>query len=281
MPPVRWGHALDRKFPLRHGTLVAYVALFIALGGSGYAATRIASIAGSSPVKVRCSATRAGKRVNCKVVKGSGAGPRGQQGPPGRNGAAGPTTYSGPPAFTFVEQTPGVPASSSVSVNFGQLHNDEWQNIALFTSFKRHPCERAGAADPADADQRPDRVRRLDIALLLGQLLLRRSAGPTDPTSEQLTHIALVEYVENNVPTDTFQPPAYTTVPLWSAPITNAAPATSSGAGGCVTFGPSSPVAIQPNGFLALWITPSYSAPDSDTGGVQVSFGRITTTFGP
>lgn len=63
-----------------HATVIAYVALFLALVGSGYAAVRIAS---SAPVKVRCSASRRGKRVSCQVVKGSGVGPRGLQGPPG------------------------------------------------------------------------------------------------------------------------------------------------------------------------------------------------------
>src|ERR1700683_480426 len=125
---------LSKRLFLGHGTVVAYVSLFIALGGSGYAATRIASIASSAPVKVRCSATHAGKKVSCKVVKGSGVGPRGPQGLPGKNGnngASGPTTYSQPPAFTFVEQTPGVPQSSATSVTIGGLHDgDEWENIA-------------------------------------------------------------------------------------------------------------------------------------------------------
>jgi hypothetical protein len=277
----------SKRLLFGHGTVVAYVSLFIALGGSGYAATRIASAASSAPVKVRCSATHAGRKVSCKVVKGSGVGPRGRQGPPGKNGnngASGPTTYSQPPAFTFVEQTPGVPASSSVSVNFGTLQDDEWQNIALYTSIKQDiPASTPGQPIVQTLINGPTEFEGSTSHFYSGGFCYGGQLNQTDPTSAQLTHVALVEYVENNgpVPTNTFQPPQYTTVTLWSAPITNAAPATASGAGGCLTFGPSSPVAIQPNGFLALWITPTFSAPDSSTSGVQISFGRITTSFGP
>jgi hypothetical protein len=84
-----------------HGTVVAWVALFIALGGSGYAAVTIASAGG---VKVRCSASRGHKKVGCKVVKGSGVGPqgpRGVQGPPGPTGPSGATTLTEPPGYSF------------------------------------------------------------------------------------------------------------------------------------------------------------------------------------
>ncbi len=278
---------LSKRLFLGHGTVVAYVSLFIALGGSGYAATRIASIASSSPVKIRCSASRGRRRVACKVVKGSGVGPRGPQGLPGKNGnngASGPTTYSQPPAFTFVEQTPGVPQSSATSVTIGGPHDgDEWENIALYTSFKQDI--------PAAAPGQPILQTLVNGPTeYVGTTSQFYSAGfcyggqlSANPSSEQLTHIALVEYVENNgpVPSNSPAPPAYTTDTLWSAPITGAAPASSSGAGGCMTVAPPKPVAIQPNGFLALWFTPSYTAPSSDTTGTQISFGRITTSFGP
>jgi hypothetical protein len=275
---------LVKRFFRGHGTVVAYVSLFIALGGSGYAATRIATASRSAPVKVRCSASQGRRRVACKVVKGSGVGPRGAQGPPGTNGALGPTTYSQPPAFSFVEQTPGVPQSSAVSVTIGSLHDgDEWQNIALFTSFQQDI--------PASAPGQPILQTYVNGPTEFeGSTSHFYSAGfcyggqlSVNPTTEQLTHIALVEYIENNgpVPTDSAAPPAYTTDTLWSAPITGAVPASSSGAGGCLTVTPPKPVAIPPNGYLALWFTPSYTAPDSDQNGVQISFGRITTSFGP
>ncbi len=82
------GGMLSRRFLAGHGTVVAYASLFIALGGSGYAATRIATAARSAPVKVRCSASRGGRRIGCQVVRGSGTGPRGAQGLRGENGTA-------------------------------------------------------------------------------------------------------------------------------------------------------------------------------------------------
>jgi hypothetical protein len=270
-----------------HTSVIAYLALFLALGGTGFAAQQTAHVAGSSPVKVRCSATRSGKHVGCKVVKGSGVGPRGPRGPQGNtgnNGASGPTTYSDPPAFTFVEQTPGVPPSSAVSVTTGELHNGEqYQNIALYTQASQdisatapgEPILQTYVNGPTEFDGSPVRFYGASFCYG-GQLSIH-------PTTEQLTHVALVEEVENNgpVPPGTAQPPAYTPVTVWSAPITNAVAASSDGAGGCMSVGPSSPVAVQPNGMFALWFTSSYTAPSSDTVGVQITFGRITTTFGP
>jgi hypothetical protein len=277
----------SKRLLLGHGTVVAYISLFIALGGSGYAATRIAAAASSAPVKVRCSATHAGKKVSCKVVKGSGVGPRGPQGPPGKNGnsaASGPTTYSQPPGFSFVEQTPGVPASSAVSVNIGSLHDgDEWQNIALFTAAKQDiPTSAPGEPVLQTLVNGPTEFLGSSSHFYSAGFCYGGQLSPAE-SSEQLTHIALVEYIENNgpVPADSAAPPGYTTATLWSAPITGAVPASANGAGGCMTVTPPKPVAIQPNGYLALWFTPTYTAPSGDQDGAQISFGRITTSFGP
>jgi hypothetical protein len=276
---------LSKRLFLGHGPLVAYVSLFIALGGSGYAATRIASIARSAPVKVRCSATHAGKRVSCKVVKGSGVGPRGPQGPPGKNGntgAAGATTYTQPPAFAFFEQTPGT---TSTSVNVGALNdNDEWQNFALFTAFNQdiptsapgEPILRTWLESPSELDGSPAHLQSV-------QFCYGGQSSTSPVANAQLTHATVVEYVEPNgaVPPNTAQPPAYNTVALYDTALTNTVPAGVNGAGGCETVAPPSPVAIQADGELALDLTYTFTAPQSDQSGIQVTLGRVTTTYSP
>ena len=70
-----------------HATIVAYLALFVALGGSGYAATRLTK----SPLKVRCLASKGGKKVACAVVSVTVGknGKNGLQGPKGNTGRPG------------------------------------------------------------------------------------------------------------------------------------------------------------------------------------------------
>jgi hypothetical protein len=125
---------------LTHGTAVAYLALFLALGGSGYAATRlggrskggpVAQAARSSKLKVHCTATKGGKKVKCVAVTGVVAGPRGPQGrqgppgpkgPPGNNGTSttgsggGTTVFVQPPAYAIGNEALS-PASCSTGTN--------------------------------------------------------------------------------------------------------------------------------------------------------------------
>jgi hypothetical protein len=108
--------AVRSRARLTHGTAVAYLALFFALGGSGYAATQlgghskgapVAHAARGSKLKVHCTATNGRKRVKCVAVTGVVVGPRGPQGPrgpkgpPGNNGTS--TTGSGGGATVFVQ----------------------------------------------------------------------------------------------------------------------------------------------------------------------------------
>lgn len=85
---------------LRHN-VVAYLALFIALGGSSYAAIKLpANSVGSKQIKpnaVRSSDVQNSSLAAIDFKAGQlPAGPRGAQGPPGGRGATGPAGASGP-----------------------------------------------------------------------------------------------------------------------------------------------------------------------------------------
>jgi hypothetical protein len=116
------GEGTGRKRFFNHGTVVGYVALFFALGGSSLAATHIASTAREAPhskapkVKVVCSATQGKKKIGCSVVTGAVGprGPRGLQGSPGPKGDSGTTTTTttigstgATPGPTVLTQAPG------------------------------------------------------------------------------------------------------------------------------------------------------------------------------
>jgi hypothetical protein len=138
--------AVRSRARLTHGTVVAYVALFFALGGSGYAATQlgghskgapvapVAHAARGSKLKVHCTATNGGKKVKCVAVTGVVRGPQGPQGPPGPKGAqgipgkngtsttgssgggGGTTVFVQPPAYAIGNEAPS-PASCSTGTN--------------------------------------------------------------------------------------------------------------------------------------------------------------------
>jgi hypothetical protein len=125
---------------LTHGTAVAYLALFFALGGSGYAATQfgghskggpVAHAARGSKLKVHCTATNGAKKVKCLAVTGVVRGPRGRQGPPGPKGATGnngtgtsggsggATVFVQPPAYTIGDVVSTSCDSGADAINEG------------------------------------------------------------------------------------------------------------------------------------------------------------------
>src|SRR2546423_15670451 len=79
---------------LSYSNVVATVALFVALGGSSYAALRLPRNSVGS-AQVRNHSIKAVDLARDAVPAGA-RGPRGPQGPAGANGAAGPTRPPGP-----------------------------------------------------------------------------------------------------------------------------------------------------------------------------------------
>ena len=280
---------LSKRLFLGHGTVVAYVALFIALGGSGYAATRIATESRSAPVKVRCSALQGRRRVACKVVKGSGVGPRGPRGPGGPrglggpSGAAGPSSYTEVPAFSFLTQPNTGPGVTAVDVNTGTLHpNDEYQNFAVFTNNSEDvpatapgkPVFRTYLLSPGELDGSPAHLASV-------QFCYGFQDDPAKTTTISFTNASVVEFDDPASGAGAGPITGYTPVSLFDMPLTNTVAGTVAGSGGCETVTPPSAPAINPDGYLALDLTGTFTAPNSSTGGDQVLFGRVTTTYSP
>lgn len=120
--------SMFRRLARRHGTVVAYLALFAALGGSAYAA---ASITGKAikngtvtgrDVKNRSLGTQELSPQALRALAsqaGPGAagvpGPRGERGEPGARGPAGPRGETGPVGLTGPQGPPGPMGPSGVS----------------------------------------------------------------------------------------------------------------------------------------------------------------------
>ena len=110
----------------RHATVVAYLALFVALGGSSYAAVRIGStqiVDNSVRSKdIRNNEIRSTDVLNGSLVAGDfkagqlPAGPRGETGPPGPQGEAGAPGRAATSLFAYIRDTG---ASSPATVDYG------------------------------------------------------------------------------------------------------------------------------------------------------------------
>ena len=293
------GPVLPRvRVRVSHTTVVAYLALFIALGGSGYAATQlgghapraVAQAARAPSVKVRCSATRSGHKVACQVVRGSGVGPRGPRGPrgsqgprglPGNNGAAGPTSFTQTSSFAYYAQTPGATA---VDVNTGILHpagEQQYENFAVFTNPSQkvaanapgQPIFRTYLTSPGELNGTPAHLQSIEFCY---------GSNPTAGTNTlAFTHAKVVEYTEPPASATGLagNPPPFNKLTLVDQSFNDVGVA--GGSGGCQKVTPATPAKIDPSGYLTLEVTVTYTAPNSDTAGVQLTFGRVTTTYSP
>jgi hypothetical protein len=277
-----------RRFGTTHATAIAYVALFVALGGSGYAATTIASASRSAPVKVRCSASQGRRRVACKVVTGSGVGPRGAQGPPGPSGTSGPTVLSQGPGYSRQPATiSGFPWTNTSGQSYD---NDAEQEFTAFSQYSPEPLQtttlQTALLTPSEVAGGSERLASVQFCYGV--------FNNTDPGAGYTSTIQIsnAEVVEDNEPgsstsaaptspntNTTPEAPLYASEPLINAPFSPALENSSS----CRTIAASSPAPISASGYLSLVLTVSYQG--EAYGGAYpegtISLGRVTTTYAP
>jgi hypothetical protein len=289
-----------KRLHLGHGTAVAYLSLFLTLGGTGFAATRIAGVgapvahgAGAAKVKVRCTAKQGAKKVKCQVVGGSGSGsigPRGPRGFPGTNGtngtngtggAAGPTVLTQPPAFSVAPG--GAIAFQGAGGSFSA--NDEEQgwtatsfspsaNTGSQTSFVTYllsPSKVAGSAE-----------HLASVEFCYGAFANTNAAYP-EKAAISITHATVDEYTESaTAGTTPVGAPPYSAVPLIDTALTVPA------GYGCQTLTPPTPPEIDPSGYLELSVTASFSSGGYYQNGSNYQYpvapmylGSVTTTYSP
>ena len=271
-----------RRFGTTHATAIAYVALFVALGGSGYAATRIATASRSAPVNVRCSASRAGKKVACRVVLGSGVGPRGAQGDRGDRaapGAAGPLTLTSPPSYTALYaqiSNPLVGVNSPSSDPTGQL---EWQRMNVYSgSVVASPATvpfQMFLLSPSELDGSADHISAIDLCYGIQDSTIGSS-------TLSITRVTVLELTEPDGTASGAQPVYSSPSAVFDQPVDLVGSAT--GQTSCVKIPASaSAPAITPGGYLALRVQVSFVGPTAPKSYNQgwIYFGRITTTYAP
>ncbi len=122
-----------RKFATPSPALViSMVALFMALGGTGYAASQAGG--GDHAAAAKNAKVKRGKR-GPRGLPGP-RGPQGTQGPQGANGAQGTPGANGSPAFgALLGRGVNVPAGTSFLAPSGQLAADANENnVSSFTA---------------------------------------------------------------------------------------------------------------------------------------------------
>jgi hypothetical protein len=271
---------------ISHTSVIAYLALFLALGGTGFAAQQIAQAAKSPPVKVRCSASRSGRRVACAIVRGKGVGPRGAQGVPGKPGAPGAPGAAGSTALTAAPSyTPLYTQISNPLVGVNNISSDptgqlEWQRMNVYSgSVVSTPATvpfETFLLSPNELDGSADHISSVDFCY-----------GIQDSTigsaTLSITRLTVIELTEPDGPANGAQP-VYTTPPaqVFDQPVNLGGSAT--GQTNCVKVAASgAPVAIAPGGYLALKVQLTFAAPTAPKSYNQgwVYFGRISTTYSP
>jgi hypothetical protein len=273
-----------RRLP-SHGTVIAYLALFLVLGGSGYAATQLAG-----GVRVTCSAKRGRAHVTCTVV-GKGArgpvGPRGLQGPQGQPGPAG--TSAGPSVFT---QEPAFTVDPNNNPNFltaaGAPKPDSYFEEVYSVA------EDSNAVTDAQNDlymplETPSKLGGTTIHLSSIQFCVNVSPNTNvNYHGQSSVSIDKATVYELNEPkpaggsgTGTASgPPAYSArVPLLQQTYTGQTQIDD-----CLTASAATPQAINPDGYLVLAVTVGLTTTgtQNNTFGTNlVQFGRVTTTYTP
>ena len=275
------------------GTVIAFVALFFALGGSGFAATQI-----SGGVKVHCTATRGRTHVSCSVVAKAGTpGPRGPQGlqgprgiqgvpgPPGTSGASGPTTFVQEPAYT-------VDSAHNGSNNYLTAMTESTASPNIYLEDEYTVAEDAGGANNLPNDvymplQSPAQIAGSTAHLASVQFCINISPN-TDPnykgtggvSVEKATVYELTEpKPAGGAGSGTYGgPPAY-------SPRSVLLTQTYTGEtqiDDCLTASTSTPQPVDPSGYLVLAITLSLTTGATNQYATYfVQFGRVTTTFTP
>jgi hypothetical protein len=305
---------VHRRLRLSHGTLVAYVALFFALGGSGYAATQlgghskgtpVARAARGSELKVHCTATNGGKKVKCVAVTGVVVGPRGPQGPkglqgpPGKNGNS--TTGGGTSGNTVLTQAPAYAGSSVTATSCSGLYSGGAFGSVAVSSFEQTQswsatsnCATGNGEPPTSTLYKETGIAYTDNEVFLTYLL---SPSEVDGSA---THLASVQFCYgvggttagsgSEAQTDTMtitQANAYEIDEPAAASAGSGAPSykhellannsySLSSGDNCATLKPPTPAAIDSAGYLLFQVFVTFHASAGDWG----SSGQVDTAAG-
>src|SRR4051794_7835760 len=294
---------MKRRFLARRsapGTIVACVVIVVALAGTTIAATGGASKIVA--VKIRCSATRAGKKVPCRVVGRAprGArGPQGAQGPQGPQGAkgdagtnalAGPLTLTQQPAFQLVPTQvssgyltaiqpknhkqsgpdPYAPQQETIAESNNVL-DDQQQDLLM------------ALLSPSQVGGRATRVTAVDFCINIAP---NSNVPYPGSSSVAVDKVSVVEVKEPKPAGGAASGTIDGGAPAYAAPVPVLQQAFTGQTqiSDCLTASAPSAPAVDPGALLYLDITLGYSTSgkaNNTFGTNYIDLGRVTTTYAP
>jgi Collagen triple helix repeat (20 copies) len=294
------------RFVRYHGTVVAYLALFAALAGTSVAATSLvrAVTASHKPsVKITCKATRAKKKVSCKVVgtapgtagprgpkgpagprgpQGPANGPRGPEGPTGPDGPTGANGVTGPSGTTVITQPAGWVVHSAAPESDAVAADATTTDSSADDQFQGFKFGGFGGPDTITAQIQTQLLSPSELAgsaVRLASVSACYFVGPYPPgnteTSTTIDHVWVYEL--NEAPTGTTGFSGGTT----TAPLDEAVSSITNKTSGCKTFTLSSPPLITAGAYLLFRVEVVDKQSAATTSGALAQLGRVTATYSP
>ncbi|MFL5822176.1 MAG: hypothetical protein ACJ764_01905 [Solirubrobacteraceae bacterium] len=251
-----------KRFQVKPSVVACAAVVVLTIAGGAYAASR------SSGVKVRCTATRNGKPVTCRVVTGP-------------SNPSGPTTLTQAPSFALV---PGTMSSGNVGLNSqsSDTTNLEFQQMNVYSFYPNNNATmvfRTYLLSPSEIAGRFAHLHSVDFCYGLQNSTL----GSSQPAYLKIIRATVREFVERDAVSQNGPMPVYLpNTTLATAPLNVGT--TPTGRTGCKNVAFASPPLILRGGYLALDVEVSFTAPNPNNGHPfqgWLDFGRVATTYGP
>jgi hypothetical protein len=277
----------------RHATIVAYLALFVAILGTGFAAGRLTNgRSARRTVALESASHRHKSRRGPRGPRGfTGApgqrGPKGDQGDTGGTGPSGPTVFSTGPAWSDRSTSgtgSGAPCTGTslygpTVKNWQGEDYDEFDQCSPGTAG--HAVDQlwmpiAGDSELSGSAQHLSSVR---ICYFLVDVTGGITLDKIDLVQQSLPSVSDPSNATGANPGGGFAPNGGTLTTLTSATVPAGTPDAKGYVAACptITFSPAAP-AVDPNGTLMLQLQLSHGW---NSYNAYVMLGRVTYTFTP
>jgi hypothetical protein len=257
---------------LSFANVIAVLALFVALGGTSYAISRLPkNSVGTKQIKSG-AVTLAKINSSARKFLAGGTGSTGQVGPQGlgQSGVLGPTALAQPAAWALHTSSPAsdsITADSTQSDTSGNEIQDSFKFGGFGGPFTATGTIQEQLFSPSEIGGSPVRLTSVGFCYFV---------GPYPPgntlTNTQITRVRVIQV--NETDSGNGFPPAQPTV-LLDQPVSLA-----NKTHGCPSYALPSPPTITPGSYLLVRLEAVDNQGNGDSTGALVQLGRVTTTYG-
>jgi hypothetical protein len=261
---------------LSFANVVAVMALFVALGGTAYAITRLPkNSVGTKQIRNRAVtlakiSPSAQKSLAGAAALAGGTGAIGQVGPPGPSGASGPTVLAQPAAWVLRGSSPqsdSITTDSAQSDTTGNATEDAFKFGGFGGPFTATGTIQEQLLSPSEIGGSPVRLSSVGFCYFV---------GPYPPgntlTNTRITKVRV--YQLNETDSGSGFPP------VQSAILLDQSVSLANKSHGCPSYNLSSPPTIVPGSYLFVRVEAVDTQGNGDSTGALVQLGRVSATYG-